>query len=125
MRCRRDTSPAQSKHGASFEDDITSSAAGAQDGTATLSSVTDWYAVCAVFHPYPATPPVPPSTPTGLEATSAASTRVTLSWSASATGSVAGYAVYRDGAPIGTTRPDSTVFVDPDAAPSKIGRASW
>jgi len=114
----RYTSRAQSTNGASFEEDITSSAAGSQDGTATLSSVTDWYAVCAVFHPYPATPPVPPSTPTGLEATSAASTRVTLSWSASATGSVAGYAVYRDGAPIGTTRPDSTVFVDQDAAPS-------
>ncbi len=111
-------SRAQSANGASFEEDITSSAAGAQDGTATLSSVTDWYAVCAVFHPYPATPPVPPSTPTGLAATSAASTRVTLSWSASSTGSVSGYAVYRDGSPIGTTRPDSTVFVDQDATPS-------
>ncbi len=111
-------SRAQSSNGASFEEDITSSAAGAQDGTATLSSVTDWYAVCAVFHPYPATPPLPPSTPTGLEATSAASTRVTLAWSASSTGSVAGYAVYRDGSPIGTTRPDTTVFVDQDVTPS-------
>jgi len=111
-------SRAQSTNAASFEEDITASAAGAQDGTATLSSVTDWYAVCAVFHPYPATPPVPPSTPTGLAATSAASTRVTLSWSASSTGSVSGYAVYRDGSPIGTTRPDSTVFVDQDVTPS-------
>src|SRR5437879_4969573 len=118
MRCRRDTSPAQSKHGASFEDDIRSAAAGAQDGPATVSSTTDWYGVCAVFHPYPATPPVPPSTPTSLEATSAASTRVTLSWSASSTGSVAGYAVYRDGSPIGMTRPDTTVFVDQDVTPS-------
>src|SRR5438094_1552179 len=111
-------SRAQSTNAAPFEEDITASAAGAQDGTATLSSVTDWYAVCAVFHPYPATPPVPPSTPTGLAATSAASTRVTLSWSASSTGSVSGYAVYRDGSPIGTTRPDSTVFVDQDVTPS-------
>src|SRR5256886_3342788 len=110
-------SRAQSTNAASFEEDITPSAAGAQDGRATLSSVTDWYGVCAVFHPYPATPPVPPSTPTGLAATSAASTRVTLSWSASSTGSVAGYAVYRDGSPIGTTRPDTTVFVDQDVTP--------
>jgi len=111
------TARAQSSNGAAYEEDITSSAAGAQDGTATVSTVTDWYAVCAVFHPYPATPPVPPSTPTGLAATSAASTRVTLSWSASSTGSVAGYAVYRDGSPIGTTRPDTTVFVDQDVTP--------
>src|SRR5205814_8134894 len=60
----------------------------------------------------------PPATPAGLAATSAASTRVTLSWSAFSTGSVAGYAVYRDGSPIGTTRPDTTVFVDQDATPS-------
>src|SRR5213080_989741 len=111
-------SRAQSSNGASFEEDITSSAAGAQDGTATLSSVTDWYAVCAVFYPYPPTPPVPPSTPTGLAATGAASTRVTLSWSASSTGSVAGYAVYRDGSPIGMTRPETTVFVDEEVTPS-------
>src|SRR5438552_7545909 len=44
----RYTSRAQSTNGASFEEDITLSAAGSQDGTATLSSVTDWYAVCAV-----------------------------------------------------------------------------
>jgi len=108
---------AQASSGASFEEDITSSAAGGQHGTATLSSVTDWYAVCAVFHPFPTTPPVPPSAPTGLEATSVASTRVTLSWSPS-TGSVAGYAVYRDSSAIGTTRPDATSFVDEDVTPS-------
>ncbi len=111
------TPRAQASSGASFEEDIRSSAAGGQHGTATLSSVTDWYAVCAVFHPYPTTPPVPPSTPTGLRATSVASTRVTLSWSPS-TGSVAGYAVYRDGSAIGTTRPDATSFVDEDVTPS-------
>src|SRR5437762_2935623 len=101
----------------SYVEDVTSSAAGAQHGTATLASGTDWYAVCAVFHPTPATPPVPPSTPTGLEATSVASTRVALSWSPS-TGSVAGYTVYRGGAAIGTARPDTTTFMDADAAPS-------
>src|SRR6266550_5789516 len=112
------TARAQTPNGSAFEEDITSSAAGAQQGTAALGAATDWYAVCAVFHPYPATPPVPPSTPTGLNATSAASTRVTLSWSASSTGSVAGYAVYRDGSLIGTTRPDTTVFVDQEVTPS-------
>src|SRR6266550_1220655 len=104
---------AQTDNGSAYEEDITSSAAGGQDGTATLSFLTDWYAVCAVFHPYPATPPVPPSTPTGLEATSVASTRVTLSWSPS-TGSVAGYTVYRGGSAIGTTGPDTTTFLDPN-----------
>src|SRR5206468_3321753 len=65
----------------------------------------------------PATPPARPSTPTGLEATSVASTRVALSWSPS-TGSVAGYTVYRDGSPIGTARPDTTTFLDADTAPA-------
>jgi len=46
-----------------------------------------------------------------------ASTRVTLSWSPS-TGSVAGYAVYRDGSAIGTAGPDSTIFLDRDVTPS-------
>src|SRR5436309_2389174 len=109
---------AQTSNANAFEEDITSSAAGAQHGTATIgSSSAEWYAVCAVFHPYPATPPVPPSTPTGLEATSVASTRVALSWSPSS-GSVAGYAVYRNGSPIGTTGPDTTIFLDWDLTPA-------
>src|SRR5207248_3642602 len=111
------TPRAQTANESSFEEDITSSAAGGQHGTATLSSATDWYAVCAVFHPAPAGPQEPPSTPTGLEATSVASTRVALSWSPS-TGSVAGYTVYRDDSAIGTTGPDATTFLDPDVAPS-------
>src|SRR5438874_2714106 len=111
------TPRAQTGNGSAYEEDITSSAAGGQHGTATLASATDWYAVCAVFHPLPATPPTRPSTPTGLEATSVASTRVALSWSPS-TGSVAGYTVHRDGAAIGTARPDTTTFLDADAAPS-------
>src|SRR6266478_3753854 len=111
------TARAQTSNGSAFEEDITSSATGAQQGTANLGAATDWYAVCAVFHPYPATPPVPPSTPTGLEATSVASTRVALSWSPSS-GSVAGYAVYRNGSPIGTTGPDTTIFLDWDLTPA-------
>ena len=107
------TARAQTPNGSAFEEDITSSAAGAQQGTATLGAPTDWYAVCAVFHSYPATPPVPPSTPTGLQATSVASTRVALAWSPSS-GSVAGYTVYRDGSAIGTTGPNTTTFLDPN-----------
>ena len=45
-----------------------------------------------------------------------ASTRVALSWSPS-TGNVAGYTVYRDGSVIGTTRPDTTIFMDENVAP--------
>src|SRR5438046_4339304 len=117
---------AETSNGSSYEEDITSSAEGGQHGTATLASATDWFAVCAVFHPQTATSTHSPSRPTGLEATSVASTRVTLSWSAS-TGSVAGYTVYRDGSPIailflhgaeiGRARPDPTTYLDEDVTP--------
>src|SRR5207249_6721163 len=63
------TPRAQTANGSAYEEDITSSAVGGQQGTATLASATDWYAVCAVFHALPATPPAPPSTPTGFRAT--------------------------------------------------------
>jgi len=125
------TPRAQTGNGSAYDEDITSSAAGGQHGTATLAAATDWYAVCAVFHPVPSTPPGPPSTPTGLEATSVASTRVTLSWSPS-TGSVAGYTLYRDGSPIailflhgssiGRARPSPTTYVDEDVGPSSTYR---
>src|SRR6059036_3602706 len=115
----RYTPRAQNSNGSAFAEDITSSAAGAQQGTATLGAAANWIAVCAVFHAAPATAPQPPSTPAGLEATSVASTRVALSWSPSS-GSVAGYTVYRNGSAIGTTRPDSTIFLDPDVLPATI-----
>src|SRR6185312_7915233 len=44
-------------------EDITSGAAGAQAGTATLVKSTDWYAVVAAFTPA-STTPSPPSTTT-------------------------------------------------------------
>src|SRR5438046_1521974 len=89
--------------------------------TITVSVSSTAYLQCAVADysgAAPATAPEPPSSPTGLEATSVASTRVALAWSPPSTGSVAGYTVYRDGSPIGTTRPDTTTFVDEDATPS-------
>src|SRR6266566_4799806 len=111
------TPRAQTSSGSAYEEDITASAAGPQHGTATFGNAVEWYAVCAVFHAYPTTPPQRPSVPIGLGATSVASTRVGLSWSPSS-GSVAGYAVYRDGSAIGTAGPDSTIFLDRDVTPS-------
>ena len=111
------TPRAQNSNGSAFAEDITSSAAGAQQGTATLGAAANWLAVCAVFHAAPATAPQSPSTPAGLEATSVASTRVALSWSPSS-GSVSGYGVYRNGVAIGTTRPDTTIFLDPNVTPA-------
>ena len=96
------------------EFDITSAQAGTQQGAATLSSSTDWYAVTATFHPFPANSS-PPSAPTGLSATSAASSRVALKWSASS-GSVSGYTVLRNGTALGTT--GGTSFLDMSVSPA-------
>ena len=96
------------------ESDITSSVAGSQQGTATLAASTDWYAVAATFQPLPANSS-PPTAPTGLSATSVASSRVSLQWSAS-TGSVQGYTVFRNGTAIGATK--ATTFLDQTAAPA-------
>src|SRR2546422_3384622 len=57
------TPRAQNSNGSAFAEDITSSAAGAQQGTATFGAAANWLAVCAVFHASPATAPQPPSTP--------------------------------------------------------------
>jgi len=45
------TARAQTSNGSAFEEDITSSAAGAQQGTASLGAATDRYAVGAASHP--------------------------------------------------------------------------
>ena len=96
------------------ESDITSSVAGTQQGTATLAASTDWYAVAATFQPLPANSS-PPTAPTGLSATSVASSRVSLQWSAS-TGSVQGYTIFRNGTAIGATK--ASTFLDQTAAPA-------
>jgi predicted outer membrane repeat protein len=60
----------------------------------------------------------PPTTPTGLTATSVTSTSVTLSWNPSSNG-VTGYTIFRDGTAIGSTGgPDATSFTDSTVAPS-------
>jgi len=45
------TARAANSSGSVFEQDITAAAAGAQQGSATLGSATDWYAVAATFVP--------------------------------------------------------------------------
>src|SRR5947207_3644113 len=67
------TQRARNSSGSSFEADITSSAAGAQRGAATLGTATGWYAVCAVFHPTLATT----TTSTGSTTTTATATTTT------------------------------------------------
>ena len=56
------TERASTSSGSAFEEDITSGAAGAQAGTATLAKSTDWYAVVAAFTPASATPSPTPTT---------------------------------------------------------------
>jgi chitodextrinase len=110
----------QTSSGSTDLEDILSSGAGTQDARATLGTATDWYAVAAVFHQYGSGNTQPPSTPTGLAATSDTSSSVGLSWNASTGGSggVAGYTVYRNGTSIGTTNGSTTTYTDSTVQPS-------
>jgi hypothetical protein len=102
---------AQTSSGTAYEQDILSSAAGAQDGTATLAASTDWYAVAATFRPVSAGDTQPPSVPASVHTTSVASTSVSLAWSPSTDDvGVTGYTVYRNGASLGTV--STTSFTD-------------
>jgi len=99
--------------GASYQQDITSSAAGAQHGTATLGASTDWYAVAAVFRPTSPPDATAPSTPGTPHATSVASSRVSFAWTGSTDNiQVTGYTVYRNGVAIGLTDPATLSFID-------------
>src|SRR5690348_10027242 len=61
----------------------------------------------------------PPTTPTGLTATTVGSTSVSLSWNASTDNvGVAGYTVYRNGTVVGATGATTTSFVDSTASPT-------
>ncbi|SEL49871.1 fibronectin type III domain-containing protein [Streptacidiphilus jiangxiensis] len=102
--------------GSAFEEDIASGAAGAQHGTATLGSSTDWYAVVATFRPT-TVDILPPTVPQNLHATSIAAGSVSLAWSASTDDvAVTGYTVYRNGAVLATTGASTTSYTDPTVA---------
>jgi hypothetical protein len=104
---------AQTATGSAFAEDVTSTLAGGQDGTATLGAPTDWYAVAAVFEPPATGDTQPPTVPADVVATSVASTRVALSWSPSTDQvQVVGYTVYRNGSPVGTAGGSTTSFID-------------
>lgn len=105
------TPRAHTDSGSAYEQDILSSAAGPQNGRATLGASTDWYAVAATFRPVSTGDTQAPSTPTSLHTTSVASSSVSLAWSASTDNvGVTGYTVYRNGAALGTTA--GTSFTD-------------
>ncbi len=107
------TARAATSSGSAYEQDILSSAAGPQDGRATLGSATDWYAVAAAFRPASTGDTQPPTVPGGLHTTSVSSTSVSLAWSASTDNvGVTGYTVYRNGVAVGTTGPAVTSFTD-------------
>ncbi|MEA2532278.1 MAG: phosphatidylinositol-3-phosphatase [Actinomycetota bacterium] len=99
--------------GTSYAQDVTSAAAGPQNGRATLAMPTDWYAVVAAFRPVPAPSldPTPPSAPADLTASNITSKSVLLNWKASIDNvPVTAYTVLRNGAPIATTT--STTYTD-------------
>lgn len=105
------TPRARTSSGTTYGQDILSSAAGAQHGTATLAASTDWYAVAATFRPVSTGDTQPPSVPTSLHTTSVSSTSVSLAWSPSTDNvGVTGYTVYRNGASLGTVT--ATSFTD-------------
>lgn len=101
----------QTSSGSAYGEDILSSAAGDQHGTATLASSTDWYAVAATFRAASTGDTQPPSVPAGLHTTSVSTSSVSLGWSPSTDNvGVTGYTVYRNGTPIGTV--STTSFAD-------------
>ncbi|MEY9874745.1 chitodextrinase [Streptacidiphilus sp. MAP12-33] len=103
--------------GSAFEEDIASGSAGAQHGTATLASSTDWYAVVATFRPTSGLDILPPTVPQNLHTTSVAAGSVSLAWSASTDNvAVTGYTVYRNGAVLATTGATTTTYTDPTVA---------
>ena len=113
------TMRAQTSSGSADLEDVLASNAGTQDATATFSTATDWYAAAGVFHPYGGGDTQPPTTPTGLTATSVTASAVALSWTASTDNvGVAGYTVYRNGTAIGTSGGTTTTYTDSTVAPS-------
>ncbi len=72
-------------------------------GVSFFCSATAAYESASGTPPPP--PAVPPTVPTNLKATAVSSTQIDLTWTAStdSSGVVAGYTIYRNGAPVGTS----------------------
>jgi fibronectin type 3 domain-containing protein len=108
------TMRAQRSSGSVDIEDVLSSAAGTQNGRATLHNATDWYAMGAVFHPYASADTQPPTVPTALAATASSSTpQVSLSWNAATDNvGVTGYTVYRNGAVLTSVSGSTQTYID-------------
>ena len=97
--------------------DVTATAAGAQRGSWSLASSTDWYVGMAVFRAPSTSDTTPPSTPTGVTATPTGATSVQVTWQGSTDNdAVAGYAVLRGGTEVGEVPGTATTYVDPTVA---------
>jgi fibronectin type 3 domain-containing protein len=105
---------AQTASGSNDIEDVLSSAAGAQNGRATLHTGTDWYAMGAVFHPYASADKQAPTVPAGLTATPSPSTpQVNLAWNASTDNvGVTGYTVYRNGSVLASVPGSTLAYTD-------------
>jgi chitodextrinase len=108
------TMRAQRPSGSVDIEDVLSSTAGAQNGRATFSTATGWYAMAAVFRPFAAADTQAPTVPAGLTATPSSSTpQVNLAWNASTDNvGVTGYTVYRNGSVLASVSGSTLGFAD-------------
>jgi hypothetical protein len=96
-------------------EDTLQASAGSAAATFTFTQGDAYIAEMAAFKP--GVNGTPPSVPTGLSATAASSSQVSLHWTASTGPSgVAGYEIFRNGAQVGTA--PATSYTDTGLAPS-------
>lgn len=89
-----------------------------QSGQSTIDSATAALeeAIALFLDSAVLTPPAAPNAPTGLVAQSRSSNQITLTWTASTSEGVAYYAVYKDGARVGTS--ETTRYTATGLSPS-------